>query len=218
MPLVRINSKIVYFAHTPKCAGTAVERYLKDRFGPLAFWDPVFGQIELRDRWSATSPQHMPEQTRLRVLPDAFLDAVFSVVRHPCDRVASVFLFQRDIEGRIEAERTFGDWLVTVPSMLAENPFALDGHLRPMVQTVPDTAVVFRMEEGLDRLVSWLDVQADDTEGPRTIAPVNSFAARMIHQKREVPSITPTPQDLALIAEIYAEDFARFGYDVLGRR
>jgi hypothetical protein len=37
MPIFRVNEKIVFFCHVPKCAGTAVNLYLQARFGKLAF-------------------------------------------------------------------------------------------------------------------------------------------------------------------------------------
>jgi len=41
MPIFRINDQLHYFAHVPKCGGSAVETYLTRRFGPLGFNEPV---------------------------------------------------------------------------------------------------------------------------------------------------------------------------------
>ena len=54
MPIVRINSKLVYFAHVPKCAGSAVERYLAARFGPLGFLDSTYLKMRKSRRWNNT--------------------------------------------------------------------------------------------------------------------------------------------------------------------
>jgi hypothetical protein len=101
MPIARIGSKLVYFAHVPKCAGSAVERYLEQRFGPMAFRDPAFYEQEHGERWSNSSPQHIPIKALSRLFPASFFDASFAVIRHPVDRLASAFLYQREIEGSI---------------------------------------------------------------------------------------------------------------------
>lgn len=212
MPLVRINNRLVYFAHVPKCAGTTVEHYLEARFGPLALLDRRFGALEAAARWSATSPQHMPEAARHRMVPDGFVDATFAVVRQPEDRLKSLFLFQRDIEGRIGADMSFSAWFDTVPQQLASDPDGLDGHLRPMVDLVPPQAAVFRLEDGLHRVVRWLDAQAGRADGPRQMGPRNVFADRMRHAGRPVSDLRLTGADRAAIRAVYGQDYTRFGY------
>lgn len=212
MPLVRMGHRLIYFAHVPKCAGTAVERYLVERFGPLAFHDPKFGTIDPDARWSRTSPQHMPEATRLRILPDAFLDGIFTTVRHPVRRLRSVFLFQREVEGRIAADTDFSAWIKEIPGLLEDDPHIFDGHLKPMGDTVPEHATVFRVEDGLEQVVAWIDRHAGTETGPRKIKAANVLSARMAHAKRDVPDVAVTAQDRRVIRQIYRDDFERFGY------
>lgn len=214
MPLVRLpNRKLLYFAHVPKCAGTAVERYLETRFGTIGLLDPAFGRRSSLEAWSLSPPQHMPESVRRDLLPDALFDAVFATVRHPATRLRSVFMFQKHIEKSLHASLSFNRWIETLHRTLELDPYALHGHLRPMCEQVPGDAHLFRIEDGLGKLVSWLDKQAEDTAGPREIVEANVTAERKSFDESrfELPSLTSAV--CAGVAELYSGDYDRFGYD-----
>ncbi len=82
MPIIRADSKLIFFAHVPKCGGSAVQTYLNNRFGPLAFEDRRFLSVPERKRWSKTSPQHVDVET---------LNRMFRRLLRPqlCDRAPS---------------------------------------------------------------------------------------------------------------------------------
>ena len=211
MPLCRAHDTWLYFAHVPKCAGTAVERYLETRFGLLGMRDPGFGLRAPAEAWSLTPPQHMPEAVRRELLPDALFDGMFATVRHPVMRLRSAFVFQRDVEQALPANMPFHRWINTLPRSLALGPYTLHGHLRPMVEYVPDAATIFRVEDGLDAVVQWLDTITGHNDGPRTVAPSNVTSDRV---KTPAPAVQLTPALLDQIAELYAADYDRFGYPV----
>jgi hypothetical protein len=214
MPVSRLpNRKLLYFAHVPKCAGTAVEHYLQARFGPLGLLDSGFGRRSRIEAWSLSPPQHMPEAVRRDLLPDVLFDALFATVRHPALRLRSVYLFQREVEKALPPTLKFERWLETLPRTLALDPYALHGHLRPMAETVPEHARVFRVEEGFGPLVDWLDMTAGDESGPRQIAPVNRLTDRLGQNAPQLPVLGPAL--CSRIAALYAVDYERFGYDVL---
>ena len=215
MPLIRLpNAKLIYFAHVPKCAGTTIERYLETRFGTLGFLDRQYGTIDLADRWSHTSPQHMPEQVRQRYLPDDFIDASFAIVRHPATRLRSVFLFQREIQGGIPADQDFEGWLTSL-SNPSESPFALDGHLRPMLDCVPEQAKVFTLETGLQAVIDWLDTVSGETADDIPLRPLNVLQRRLQSENRPIPQVSLSQEALERVAELYAADYARFNYDLM---
>ncbi len=214
MPVIRMpNRKLLYFAHVPKCAGTAIEHYLTARFGRLGLLDPAFGRRSPADAWSLSPPQHMPEAIRRDLLPDALFDAVFATVRHPALRLRSVFLFQREVEKALPPTLKFETWLETLPRTLALDPYALHGHLRPMSEIVPHKSRVFRMEDGFTSLVAWLDAEAGNEDGPREVGTANRLADRLGQAAPAMPALGPTV--LARIATLYVADYERFGYDVV---
>ena len=87
MPFFRSGGDIIYFAHIPKCAGIAINSYLIQHFGPLAFLDRKFMHQPELERWTKSSPQHVPARVLDRYFPKDFFDKVFTVVRHPVDRL-----------------------------------------------------------------------------------------------------------------------------------
>lgn len=214
MPLTRLpDGRLLLFAHVPKCAGTSVEHYLEAAFGPLALLDRKFTALPEGRRWSKTSPQHADAETLARLFPPGFLAASFALVRHPVARMVSVFRWQRDIEGTIAPETPFVDWLAS----LTERPrrrWTYDNHVRPMAEMVPGDATVFRMEDGWDPVIDWLQALAGPGQIlPRRMMTRNILDQRLAFEKRTAPPVHPGPDALALIAQTFAADFARFGYD-----
>lgn len=216
MPFFKTAGKLVYYAHVPKCGGSAVASYMRQRFGDIAFNDDsqYLSQPEAR-RWTRTSPQHVDAQTLERLIPLSFFDACFTIVRHPVARAISSYHFQAEVERQVAAGVSFSDWLATLPDLLAQQPFALDNHIRPMTQIVPEGAAVFHLEHGLDPLVAWFDALTGTTDAPRVIEERNRRGA---YVRTAGKTAEPSAADLALIARLYAADFARFGYDPADRK
>jgi hypothetical protein len=208
MPIVRAGPYLVYFAHVPKCGGSAIEAYLGKRFGRIALLDTRHHARSADKRWSRTSPQHISLEVRDRLFPEGFFDYSFAVVRHPVARLVSAYHFQKEIEQLPSARVGFSDWLETLPEMMEEDPFVFDNHTRPMVELVPQDAKIFHLEHGLDALVPWFDDITGRKDAPRALRPANERKDR----KGGGTKVTPSDRDIALIEKLYAADFARFGY------
>jgi hypothetical protein len=206
MPIVRAGLNLVYFAHVPKCGGSAIEAYLGKRFGRVALLDIRHHTRSAGKRWSRTSPQHISNEVRDRLFPKGFFDHSFAVVRHPVTRLVSAYHFQQEIEQLPSASTGFSDWLETLAEMMEDDPFIFDNHTRPMVDLVPEDAKIFYLEHGLDALVPWFDGITGRKDAPRALLPVNE------RKSRKGGKVTPSDYDIALIGELYAADFARFGY------
>ncbi|ALG88952.1 MAG: hypothetical protein CL814_08525 [Confluentimicrobium sp.] len=211
MPIIRADSKLIFFAHVPKCGGSAVQTYLNNRFGPLAFEDRRFLSVPERKRWSKTSPQHVDVETLNRMFPQGFFDHSFAIVRHPVARVVSAYHFQLEVENTISRNVSFSDWLINVAEQMEEQPFLYDNHLRPMNEMVPEGAKLFYLEHGLDALVPWFDEVTGGKAGPRAVPHTNK---RGDFSKVKSVKVVPDDADLALIATIYAQDFERFAYEM----
>ena len=214
MPLAFIQGRLVLFAHVPRAAGTAIENYLHARFGRLAFLDRQFNKVAVAERWSKSSPQHIEAAALDRIIPRTWIAHSFATVRHPEDRVLSVFRFQRDVEQSIPHDQPFQDWLTALETSLAASPHLHDNHARPATDLVPDTARVFRLEDGLAPVIDWLDAMEGAKRGPREIAKANDHKAVLEFLGRAAgpdPRITVAARQS--IARIYAADFQRFGYE-----
>lgn len=209
MPIVRSGTQLIYFAHVPKCAGSAVEDHLAARFGTMALRDTRHLSHPAAGRWTRTSPQHVDARSLARLFPRDFFDAAFAVVRHPVSRIVSAWHFQSEVEATVPAGMTFSDWLEELPDWQESDPFLFDNHTRPMDQMVPEGAEIFHFEHGLDPIVHWLDLVTGRREGPRSIGHKMPGRAK---GGKSAAKVTPTPRDLELVGRIYARDFERFGY------
>lgn len=207
MPFFLTAAGPVLFAHVPKCGGTSVEEYLRDRFGPLAFHNKAFNSLPVDQRWSRTSPQHIDWTSAQQIFPPDFFVAAFAVVRHPVARAASAYRFQVQTEKSVSAEVPFADWLRSQSRALRDDPFVDDNHLRPQSDFIPDDCAIFHLEYGLDAIIPWLDSVSGDNAGPRSVSHDNKSAVGDSKARFE-----PDSADIALICEIYAADFERFAY------
>lgn len=211
MPIVRSGTQLIYFAHVPKCAGSAVEDHLVARFGAMALRDTRFLSHPPERRWSKTSPQHVDAGTLARLFPAGFFDLAFAVVRHPVSRIVSAWHFQLEVERTVPNGLGFSDWLEELPDRLESDPFLHDNHTRPMDEMVPEGAEIFHVEHDLNAIVHWLDLATGRRDGPRGIGRSNPRGG---HGAKGSAKVTPDARDLDIIAGLYARDFDRFGYRI----
>lgn len=215
MPFFRCRLGAVYFAHVPKCGGTSVERYLQSRWGRLAFKDGRFLLRPESARWSKSSPQHITVADLEQLFPPGFFALSFAVVRHPVARAISLYRYQRDIVRTLPQDLAFTPWLDGLATQLREAPYALDNHPRPMSEFIPEEARIFRLEDGLQPVADWLDELPARRPAPEPIGRNNSYDEKLARSGGTPgPKVAPTDADRARIAEIYAVDFERFGYEL----
>jgi len=175
MPIFKAGGKLVYYAHVPKCAGSALEVYVHERFGSMALLDQAHTGQAPQDRWSRTSPQHIDTASLSRLFPLDFFDVVFTIVRHPVARLVSAYHFQLEVEKLVPPETGFSEWLLDIEERLSEERFVFDNHTLPMSNIVPEGAHVFHLEHGLDALVPFFDAIAGDEAPPRAIPKFERF-------------------------------------------
>jgi hypothetical protein len=207
MPIFRIESDFHYFAHVPKCGGVSVDTYLMERFGVIGLREPNRFNLPPDKRWSRTSPVHIPAATLKTMFPADWLRSSFAVVRHPVRRLISAFCFARDHHGHLPLSTDFNAWFQGAASWVLDDPFRLGGHFAPMVSFVPEGSRIFRLEDGLDAIVPYLDDLEGRSSGPRGIS-----ASNVGRWRGGEAAPTPTSETLALVTRLYAPDFERFGY------
>lgn len=208
MPLFKAAQKLVYYAHVPKCAGSSLEDYIHARFGEMALLDKTYMLRPAANRWSKTSPQHIDKNSLYNFIEPDFFDRIFTVVRHPVARIVSAYHFQLEVEKLVPENVGFGEWLLDIQDRMEEDPFAFDNHVLPMSRIVPEGADVFHLEHGLDVLIPYFDKLAGNEDGARAMGRTNE------RNSGKGARVKPTDRDLALIGELYNEDFERFGYSL----
>lgn len=209
MPLFRIDRELHFFAHVPKCAGASVEVYLRKRFGKIAFANSQYYNVPPAHRWTKSSPQHVDREALGLLIPRDWIKSSFAVVRHPVTRLRSAFDYQLTGEKAVPEGTDINDWFLDWVAKRDEMPFRYDNHPRPAADLVPYGATVFRLEDGLDGVVTHLDGLAGNSDGPREMSHENKSRGGVSYAAGQAPLSTEV---LDVIADVYAEDFRRFGY------
>lgn len=203
MPIIRIQDKLLFYAHVPKAGGTSVADFLQQMGGKVAFVYGEYWRKKPKDRWPATSPQHIDAEALQELFPLDFFDHVFTVVRHPEDRIISEYMFRRG-RSRIHAALGFSEWLHLVVAASKVNAFVFDSHVRPQVDIVPANTRFFQLEQGLGDLSDWLSSVLGSEKG---------FTFKQHSNRSEYAQIRLTAEDRRLINAFYEDDFMRFGYE-----
>lgn len=199
MPLVYTNGRRIFFAHVPKTGGSSVEDYLLRRFSDISLFRAEKRPLQ---RGVLPPPQHLTAEDLANLLPKQ-LDYSFATVRDPLKRIVSEYKYQA---GATRVSKiSFANWLRVVLFTTALDPRSYDNHIRPQSDLVPDGAEIFRLENGLESIIPRLDEVTGST------APDVAMGHLLKRDKQKPFNISR--QDAALIADFYAADFRRFGYE-----
>jgi len=211
MPVFRHDGELHYFAHVPKCGGSSVENMLIERFGALALLNRSHYETPRPRRWSRSSPQHITWPELCLLFPEGWIASVFTVVRHPLTRVVSAYHDATRL-GTIPQLLGIEAWFDRSVARMECQISVHDRHLRPLVEFFPADATVFRLEDGLGAVSEWLDTRFG-VSGSGAL-PHELKTAHLLD--RHVTYRAQTAVSRALrdrVADYYAEDFRRFGYD-----
>lgn len=211
MPSLTLPDRLIWFAHCPKAGGTSVEHLMVATWGEAVGhlhwgWDLWWKRGGWRHASPPNSPQHLTWDEAQPFLARA-PSAVFAVVRDPVARMVSEYRWQTSGRrgtwaGRALAHLPFALWLEIMLAMARRNPHAFDNHLRPQGDFIPEGAVVFRLEDGLQPVADWLGEVAG---AGRALTIPHAL-------KAQARALTVGAGSRARIARAFAGDYARFGY------
>jgi hypothetical protein len=227
MPLARLNGKLLFFVHVPKCGGTSIKRFLETH-GTLAL-DGRGG----RDKWSECTADHVHAKIYRHLVPEEFYDHGFIVFRDPVERLKSEFrMYARPafrslnpinwllagyarLRGRpIYAYRFLNRYWLMDPDLWAHaalwiarrRPYRGNNHYRPQAAFWQEGLTPFFLEDGLDQVIHWI-VERTDLDSAAAIQIPRVDPAPLPSVVREVPF---SPSAEARIRRFYAEDYALF--------
>ena len=200
MPLIIRPGYTIFFAHVPKTGGSSVENYLVSRFGEMLLSGK--GYIDTKSqRVMLSPPQHLAAADLRDFLPDK-IDFSFALVRDPLRRLISEFQFQ---SGHSRTSHlSFSTWLRIVLRAARIEPRLYDNHIRPQVDLIPAGGKTFRLEDGFDTLITHLDRVTGENRPDLKVG-------HLLKSKTKA-SIRYSRQDIRLVSEFYAADYARLGY------
>lgn len=196
--------KTFLFIHVPKTGGTAIETYFR-AIGLAGYFDP---QTYMPVRRYLKAP---PAHYDYGVLNKLFnLDALYSfaVVRHPVQRMVSEYKWalEKSTGAGVLADKSFADYIRAMFDYYRRDENVAAGHFKPQIRFVGDkVSKIFKYEAGLENIIGHVlkDVGLS-LEREVKLPVVNSTSQR---------KVVPSPEDIALIQEFYAEDFMAFGYN-----
>jgi hypothetical protein len=198
------NECRVLFVHVPKTGGTSVERL----FIEAGFERGLFAT---RDFEGPCSPQHYDAALLRERLALSDFDLVFTVVRHPLDRLLSEYNFRMNVRQRQKQlpPVEFPEWLQQVMRRYKHNPYVQDNHLRPQSEFITERCIVLRYEAGLAPAMAKLVATSPLLQFAGDFGPM---PRRQTTKEQFVTRDNVAVGDLAQIRNWYARDFDELGY------
>lgn len=211
MPVLHVGTKRILYIHVPKTGGSYVEQILGS-YGVVTGvrFTPAFGGLPCSPQhFHGELLEHIHSADRLEVA-DPF-DYVFMTTRDPVERMLSEFAYRRPrgrlatVRARLGIAERFDSWLRATLRAYRRDPFVLDNHVRPQHEFEAFGPEVFRLEDGLGRIVSSLD-KVTGIQGAAPPHPVNR-SHRFRGQGVRLRRVTLE----SLVAHAH-RDYERYGY------
>jgi hypothetical protein len=201
MPFCNPDGKLLYFVHIPKTGGSSMEDYLRRRFGQLFLFER---KLRPHNKGAGIIVQivHLSSWDLEQVIPNE-IDLVFGIVRDPLARIMSEYRWQSGASA--SSKMPFSTWLRIMISAARREPRVYGNHIRPMDELTPERTEVFRFEDGFEPVVARIDDVMGSSMPEMTIGHLKN--------RKDFRKIEVYRQDIELINDYYAADFARFGYE-----
>ena len=208
MPVFRQDGRAVLFVHVPKAGGSSLERLFAKSGWTTGYRDPK-GGVGSMNSVRRCSPQHMHRPMLEQVFRLDRFDAVFMTVREPLGRFRSEFAYRN--ANRVSATAVEVEaWYDEAFREYRHDPFVFDNHLRPQWEFHLPGAHVYRLEDGLEAVVS--DLNTRWGLGLLPLSEVPRVLDRSAQSGIASSEVRLTPGLERRLRMEYAEDFARFGY------
>lgn len=203
MPIFQFDSKLVYYAHIPKTAGTTISKLLCQAGAKQHFVASLAHRAPKKTRLVNLPPQHITTEHFKALFDPSGFAGVFAFLRHPEDRMISEYRF-RHVRGGIHAKLSFTDWVWFTVAAYEHFPYLLEGHILPQHQFLIPRTKTFKLEDGFDPFFEW----AGETFGIdiRRNGDIERYNAS------NDCDVRLTRESRTLINAFYRKDFEALGY------
>jgi len=209
MPLFTRDGMSILFIHVPKTGGTSIEQMFVNEGFEVSYLTTQSGRY--RELWyRKCSAQHMHAPLLEATFRLDRISTIFTVVREPIARFRSEYLYRMRKKAEIHIDtETVGEWCRETLRAYYEDSYIYDNHIRPQADFLISGVQVYKLEEGLDRVICSLNAQLDlklPLEFPQK---ADSKADIGI----ESTMVELSPETEKALKGFYAVDYRMFGYD-----
>lgn len=203
MPVFIKDDKSILFVHVPKTGGSSIEQSFADSGYETHF---LGGPRTLR-RLRRCTPQHMHARMLRQTFRLGRFDLIFMLVREPLARFRSEYGMQHKHDVRTD-RKSVEEWAERVFTRYEKDNFAFDNHLRPQAEFLLPNARVFRLEDGLDRVVEQLNAD----HGLGLVPPSTRVRDRRLQSGVASTDVEISRRLAKRVRNFYDVDYRTFGY------
>lgn len=212
MPVVIQNNKKILFVHIPKTGGTTINRFLDQNCCVLLSFSGTPEGFKC-------APQHLEAKSLREILPINDMDGVFSVVRHPEDRVVSEFLWRlkgsryKQILANVSNQKVkkniisnyFSFWIKRHFFKYSFNSYHLSNHLRPQKEFILGPfQKIYKIEDGIEAPLRYIRQTLEISRKDGKVERLNASKGEFFHISKSLR---------LRIERFYASDYEQFSYD-----
>ncbi|WP_026377138.1 sulfotransferase family 2 domain-containing protein [Aestuariibacter salexigens] len=210
MPIIRYRNNIAYYAHVPKCGGSAIEAFLSEIDGlRLAFLDQKY-VIEKRSfNWNLTSPQHVDSESMRILFPEEFFDFQFVIVRNPLQKAISAFNWHKYIERNINRLMPLDFFIKNILPYYYKKKGWMDNHFLPQKDFIlpnPHTKIFKLENNGVQEAKLFLM----DRLALKKVSTSEKKVNKALKENKRDTKVSKKARDI--VSKLYEKDYEEFGY------
>lgn len=169
MPIFKRGDTKIFFSHIPKTGGTYITSSFIDSGFEVCLTDcKIFDSSTIDNSLKEcitlkTSPQHIHRDQVRMIIQRENINANFTVVRHPVDRLVSEFNFRMSAKykghvypGEGSASVVFDEWVDQIFAKYQNNNYILDNHIRPQNEFILHDTIIYKLEHGYEDICKQL--------------------------------------------------------------